>query len=810
MLICLGRRFFCFISKNSTTKKFIVFFALALLYNIAGAQQVYDISGKVADEAGNALTGVVLHFNVNEQTTVTGAKGEFYAYGLPEGELVVICHYLGYEIFTDTIRLVKNLKNYQIRLVPVAYSLEGVEISESKNDGRKKSESMALETVSADFIARNVSGDMMKTLSRLPGVASMDIGSGASKPIIRGLGFNRVVVAEAGINHEAQQWGADHGLEIDQFNVVNAEVIKGPASLLYGSDAIGGVVRLEPFAIPVKDGAQGKLLLHGQTNNNLAGASADISVKRNNKFLQLRLTGISHSDYRVPIDTVTYNTFDFVLDNNYLRNTAGREINFFATAGIKGKNYIQKFNFGNYYRKAGFYADAHGFEIRNSSIDYDSRNRDIDLPYQEVQHLKAISNSAVYLGNYSLKLDLGYQRNDRNEYAEPTEHGYRPMPGGELERSFVKNIFSANALLSKDFGGNRNVSAGLSSEFQDNQIGGWGFIIPAFQRFSAGAFALKNYQISTAISANAGIRFDYGRLTTEPYRDWYVSPVFDDQGNLIDETFALRSPGVDKSFTNLTYSLGMVWRQDQWSAKANIGKAFRMPDARELGADGVNYHLFRQEKGDSTLTSERAWQADISMAKTKDKFQFTVNGFYSWIPNFIYLNPTGDFSDETGLQVFNFVQNKVHRFGGEAELSYQAAGFIKSTVTAEYVYAEQLSGEKKGFGLPFSPPFTANFGLTFTPEINSESFSETWLTLETEIAARQNRIVPPEEPTAGYAVLNLLAGSTLRIGKVNAEIYFQLSNLLNTTYYKHTSYYRLINIPEPGRNARFTIIFPFS
>jgi iron complex outermembrane recepter protein len=781
-----------------------------LLLSRAEAQQAFDISGKVTDENGVGLPGVIVHFNIDEQIAITGGKGEFYAYGLPPGEVAVLCHFMGFDIFEDTLFLDADRKNYKIRLTAVSYELDGVEILDSRQYAGQKSQSMVFESVHADFIAAGVSGDMMKTLSRLPGVASMDIGSGTSKPIIRGLGFNRVVVTEAGINHEAQQWAADHGLEIDQFNVENVRVIKGPASLLYGSDAIGGVVRIEPFAIPTQQGIRGKVLLHGQTNNNLAGTSADVSIRHRDMFLQMRLTGISHSDYRVPIDTVTYNTFDFVLDNNYLRNTAGREINFFATAGIKGKNYIQKFNFGNYYRKAGFYADAHGFEIRNSSIDYDSRNRDIDLPYQEVQHLKAISNSAVYLGNYSLKLDLGYQRNDRNEYAEPTEHGYRPMPGGELERSFVKNIFSANALLSKDFGGNRNVSAGLSSEFQDNQIGGWGFIIPAFKKFSAGAYVLKNHQISTAVSSNAGVRFDYGRLTTEPYRDWYVSPVFDDQGNLIDETFALRSPGIDKSFTNLTYSLGMVWQRDQWLAKANIGKAFRMPDARELGADGVNYHLFRQEKGDSTLTSERAWQVDISMAKTKDKFQFTVNGFYSWIPNFIYLNPTGDFSDETGLQVFNFVQNKVHRFGGEAELSYQAAGFIKSTVTAEYVYAEQLSGEKKGFGLPFSPPFTANFGLTFTPEINSESFSETWLTLETEIAARQNRIVPPEEPTAGYAVLNLLAGSTLRIGKLNTEIYFQLSNLLNTTYYKHTSYYRLINIPEPGRNARFTIIFPFS
>jgi iron complex outermembrane receptor protein len=780
------------------------------LFVFAGvAQEKYSLSGRVLDENGSGMPGVVLHIDQCEQHVTTGKNGRFQVFDLDSGQVLVHAHFLGYDIFSDTIFIDRNIRNYSIKMIPMSYDLDGVEISGNNEALRKREQTLSVQTVDDRFIAENLDADIMKTLSRLPGVSSIDIGSGQSKPVIRGLSFNRVVVAESGIKHEAQQWGVDHGLEIDQYNVANVEVIKGPASLMYGSDAIGGVVRIDPFVVPPGEGVTGDVTLTGKTNNNLLGVSASTMIRKTNRFLHVRLTGITHGDYRVPVDTVTYNTYDFALKDNYLRNTAGRELNAFVAGGFSGKWGRTQVSVGNYYRKSGFYADAHGFEIRNSDIDYDARNRDIDLPYQEVNHIKVISNTKFLFNDHKMDVGLSYQNNHRREYAEPTEHGYRPLPPNSLEREFNKDVFSANVAMNHFFGEGHAMTSGVNLEYQNNRIGGWGFIIPAFQRFTAGAFIYDRLKLTEKISANAGVRFDYGRISLEPYYDWYQSPVFDNNGNIVGEDYMQRSPALTKDFTALTGSVGFNYTSGIFTGKVNFGRSFRLPDARELGADGVNYHMFRQELGDSTLTAETAWQADFSMEFDLDKTRLSFSGFYSWFPNYIYLNPTSEFSDETGLQIFRFVQNEVVRWGGEIAVDQKISDHFTVNLTGEYLYSEQLSGEKKGFGLAFSPPVSALAGLTWTPELWSDVLSGTYFTLETKVTGEQNRVVPPENPTDGYAILNLLAGTNLKLADENFEAYFQINNLLNKTYFNHTSYYRLINIPEPGINVQMTLKWKF-
>ncbi len=782
---------------------------MILLVHALYAQQTVDLSGRVLNENGTSMPGVVLHIGPDDEHVTTGSNGNFRVFGLPRGEITVHAHFLGYEIWADTILLTTDLNNYTIKLVPRAYDLDGVVISEDAGEMQKREQTLVVTNLDRQFIDANLSGDMMKTLSRLPGVSSIDIGSGQSKPVIRGLAFNRVVVAESGIKHEAQQWGVDHGLEIDQFNVADVEVIKGPASLMYGSDAIGGVIRFEPYKVPVNDGASGEVTLTGKSNNNLLGVSGSATVRKKNRFFHARLTGITHGDYRVPIDTVTYNTFDFVLKDHYLRNTAGREINGFLSGGFTGKWGITKLSIGNYYRRSGFYADAHGFEIRNSRIDYDARNRDIDLPYQEVNHLKVISNTKMLFDHHTMDINLSFQNNLRREFAEPTEHGYRPLPPNTLEREFNKNVISANVQMKHLFSEAHSMTSGVNLEYQQNRIGGWGFIIPAFEQFTAGAFIFDQLKLTDRLTANAGARFDLGHIAIQEYQDWYPTPVFDNQGNLVDETFVKRSPSLSKTFTAATGSVGINYSATDFTGKLNFGRSFRLPDARELGADGVNYHMFRQEHGDSTLNPETAWQADLSMELEKGLTAFNLSGFYTCFPNYIYLNPTSEFSDETGLQVFDFVQNEVVRWGGEIEISQQISEVILLNVGGEYVFSEQRSGAKQGFGLAFSPPPSVIGGVTWKPKIWDGFARETFFTLEVKAAGRQDRVVPPEEPTKGYSVLNFQAGSELSLGRELLGIYFQINNIMNTTYFNHTSYYRLINIPEPGRSAQVTLKLKF-
>jgi iron complex outermembrane receptor protein len=215
--------------------------------------------------------------------------------------------------------------------------------------------------------------------------------------------------------------------------------------LLYGSDAIAGVVDIQPPNIPLPNSFGGEVNLLGETNNDLLGVSAGIQTRKQNWFYRARLTYRDYGDYKVPTDRIRYESYIFELHENHLRNTAGREANASFSIGFAKDDIKSETFFSNVNAKNGFFANAHGLEVRTSTIDYDSSNRDVDLPFHKVNHFKVINNTTLYKGKHTLHLDLGYQNNQREEHSEPVPHGYMPTPPNSRERIFTKNTFSINA-----------------------------------------------------------------------------------------------------------------------------------------------------------------------------------------------------------------------------------------------------------------------------------------------------------------------------------------------------------------------------
>ncbi len=789
-------------------RKTILLFLL-LMAVCARGQQMFSLSGVVTDTLGVPVENAVIHLDGSSGLVLSAKDGAFIFSGISAGSYHFCARSLGFSTFYDTIFINSNVSGFAVVLHREPVQLESVTIMENPVERQRRQESHNIGVVGSDFLTENREGSLMKTLEKLPGISSIEIGSGESKPQIRGLGFNRVVVAENGIKHEGQQWGHDHGLEIDQFGVESAEVIKGPASLMYGSDAIGGVINLKQFIIPADDGVAGQMTIHGRTNNNLMGINAGLKGRNANRFYAVKLTAMANGDYRVPTDTISYNTYDFTLKNGYLKNTAGREMNVFAAGGFSWKRGITSITANNYFRKSGFYADAHGFEIRNSQIDFLSSSRDIDLPYQQVNHFKIASYTTLFFKNHKLEINVGYQNNFRQEHSEPVQHGYMPAPDNTLERAYKKDITSANVVMNHIFSEMHTLTAGIQFEFQNNQRGGWGFMIPSFRKFTTGTFIYDKFLMNDKLTLNSGVRFDFGTLATDAYHDWYMSPVYDENGNQTGMDYLERSASLQKEFTNVTWSAGVSYALTKWLMKLNIGKSFRMPDARELAANGVNYQLYRQELGDKTITSEIAWQADLF---AEYKLPFTTvsfSPFFTWFPNYIYLNPTADFSPETGLQEYVFVQNEVLRAGMEFEVHQRVRSDFDLGAALEYVYSEQLSGQKQGFGLPFSPPFSGTISLKWEKTLKQGVVGDLYLLAETVIAARQESVVPPEEPTPGYEVFHFSAGGNFTILRKKIDWVLQFQNIFNTKYFNHTSYYRIIEMPEPGRNLQASITIPF-
>lgn len=647
--------------------------------------------------------------------------------------------------------------------------------------------------VSREFLQQNFAGSLMQTLEAIPGVKAMAIGSGQSKPTIRGLGFNRLAVSEDGIKHEGQQWGDDHGLEIDQFSIDRAEVIKGPAALLYGSDAIGGVLSLYTNHMPTKPFG-GSVQLFGRTNNEQIGMSARVEGRKGRWFYRANATLIDYADYKVPTDSIQYYSYWIKLKDRRLRNTAGCERDGSVMLGYADYNFHTDVRVSDSYAKSGFFANAHGLEVRLSGIDYDHSRRDIDLPYQWVNHLKVLSHTTWRNDVTSAELNLAYQNNQREECSEPVSHGYMPTPDGSLERRFDKSTYTGGLQLRHTVG-NHELRGGLSSEFQHNRRGGWGFIIPDFETLSAGGFVTDRYTVNENLILNAGLRYDFAETHINSYQDWFQTPVGSEM------VYKERSADIRRHFNSITWSAGVNYSTGLWVMKANVGKSFRVPIPKELGADGINYHIFRYERGNQQLDPEESYQIDASISWGNDEWEVQVEPYLNYFPNYIYLNPTAQYVE--GLQLYNYTQAEVLRYGLEAQVKWCLDEHWQAHAQGEYLYARQQSGEKKGYTLPFSTPWSVDTGVRYAFPRNS------FVGISAHIVGAQHEIVPPEKPTDGHWTLNLAAGREFQLHGTTLNVTLHADNLLNRRYYDHTSYYRLIDVPEPGRNISLMVGLEF-
>lgn len=692
--------------------------------------------------------------------------------------------------------------------------LEGVTVIDRAVELRKE-ESSNITFIREDFIRQNRGGSLMKSLERLPGISTIGIGSGTSKPLIRGLGFNQVMVVESGIKHEGQQWGADHGLEVDQYSVDQLTIIKGPASFRYGSDAIAGVVDIQSKQPPAHDGIGGSVDIGGKSNNDWVSGSINLFARRGSWFADGRITYASYADFRVPSDSVFVYDFGVKLDNRKVRNTAGREYNWSLQAGYLADRFRNTITVSSVMSKSGFFANAHGLEPRRVDATlHDASSRDILLPYQEVDHTKITNRMQYVAGNHLIEFDFGFQRNYRKEWSQYVNHGFMPPVyptespyPSSLERLFDKDVFSIN-LRDEFFLEKHSLTVGGSAELQVNNIGGWGFLIPAFKQFSYGFYAVDKYKVNALWQLSGALRFDRSRIHIQAHQDWF--PSVSEKTKPADSDYLYRAHEFDRNFNSLVWSAGFNYSPGDFSFKGNLGTSFRMPIAKELGANGVNYHYFRYEKGDADLSPERSLQLDLGAEFNKEDWHLSFSPFLNYFPNYIYLNPSfeHDFLYGAGNQIFNYTQSEVLRYGAEISAIHQLTEELSFELLGEYVYSEQLSGSKKGYTLPFAPAPSALLNATYRPQADG-FFHDPYLAIDFRMTGKQSLIVPPEKVTPGYELVHLRMGSALMIFDQLVDADLQVQNLFDTKYLNHTSFYRLIDLPEPGRNITVSLRYRF-
>ncbi len=682
--------------------------------------------------------------------------------------------------------------------------LEAVEHKAASDHQTLNGHTLDLTYLGRNSLLRQQGNTFINTLERIPGVSAINTGVGISKPVLRGLSLNRVVVTENGLKQEGQQWGVDHGLEIDQYSVDQVEVLKGPVSVIYGTDGIGGVINILPPIVPAKNTFKGEAISTYKSNNDLLGGSVKLSLNRNDIYTIVRGTYQNFASYRVPADRFFYNGYILPIYDHRLKNTGGREANFQITQGIRRQWGQMSLTVSNVFQQMGFFVGAFG-KPRAYDLYHPESFRTVNKPYQLINHFKVIHNGHFHIYSGQLEWDLGYQNNTRQEIAQPHQHNtYQVVRGNQKkDASLFLNLqtLQLNARFTRQWEKVRNV-AGLASSLQHNRSAGDEFLIPSYFQYQAGLFDYLEYQASDKLLWTAGGRVDLIRQTAE----CTIADSYDRNGSL--RSTDTLSPVLSRNYFNAAVSAGLKYQYSTRQAvRFNAGTAFRVPAINELLSNGIHHGTFRHEKGSELLKEERGVMLDAGWTLSRPKWSVDITPFANYFTNYIFLKPSGIFSplEEAG-QIYLYDQGAAFFGGLEMAVQYKITPALVWSSDMEYVYNRHL---ETGRGLPMTPPMSWRNDITYKPLWNNDLLDQFYISLEGHYFAPQHRTYINEPVTEGYFLLNASLSNSFRLRGTRLTAYLQVRNLTNAVYMNNMSRYRILNLPEQGRNIQVMLRYEF-
>jgi len=762
--------------------------SLVILYTLLGntvfANVLKDIKGKVTDASNNqTLPGATIFIPDLKVSAITNNDGEFTLNNLPaKGNYLIEVHYVGYKTATKIVNFA-NATGLEFSLQPTAIETKEIVITGNIISSTSKRNSASSAVVGKDQLLQP-SSNLIDALTKVPGVSQITTGPSISKPVIRGLGYNRIVTLDDGIKQQGQQWGDEHGIEIDQFKSDRIEILRGAASLMYGSDALGGVINiLEPTTAP-QGQVKGEFITNYATNNGLTANSLMLNGNENGFVWRARGT------YK--------NAYSFKTPTGYFPNSGFNETDLSGMVGLNKSWGYSHLNVSSFRNNIGFYEpalDNNGNFVKEDGeafITSDFKNRTLDFPRQDIRHFKIALNNNFILGNGNLKADFGYQQNQRREMEESSE----PSLFFDLKtyNADLKYYLHETNGWQPVFG--LSADAGKSKNKADDE-----FLIPDYNTYGIGvfAFAKKNWENNTF---SIGARYDFRK---------------NDGKQLIKDGEEIFAPFQNK-FSNVSGALGYTHQfNEEWNFKANAGSAFRAPNPAELASNGVHEGTFRYEIGNSNLNPERSYQVDAALEYEGKIVSASASIYNNYVHNFIYASNNGETITAEGnlYPVYRYGQVNANLYGAEATLTIHPVPFIHFENTFGYVHAQNTSLNKP---LSFIPAGTLRNELRFEPKLKGTN--DAYLSVGINSAFKQTRVDEVfETPTSGYTLLNAGIGATFNLGKQPVKLSVSANNILNQKYYDALSRYKPgrldyqnpnFGIYNVGRNITFGLYVPFT
>ena len=728
---------------------------LAILCSITISAQ-NSISGVVTDANKQPLSNATVYFPQLELGTLTDFEGNYTIKNIPNGAHNIVISLLGFQSISEKIDFTTEIISRDFQLTEKAVEMEEVIISTPfhKLQGDNV---MKVERISAESLKREGAINLSNSITSVPGVEAISTGVAIGKPVIRGLSANRVLTYSQGVRLENQQFGDEHGLGISGNGVESIEIIKGPASLLYGSDALGGVLYINPESFAQRGETHADA---GYSHSaNTIGSSLNGGVQTSGEKLKFlaRIGFATHSDYKTGADyRVTnsrYQETDFKWGTRYQSKSIKTTLRY---------NYNQA--------QIGI----------PEELGEQTTSKSMVSPFQKIDnHILSLDNS-IYLNKGSVDAKLGYIFNDRSEFEEQEEGPALRLKLNTLNYDVKYNFAQLGRL---------EAIAGVQGMYQTNENSGEEILIPDATTKDFGIFGMTHYHLEK-MDIQMGVRYDTRGVVSK------------EAGNTQDGDFRA---AINRNFNSLNLALGTrIDLTDNVVARVNLASGFRAPNLAELASNGVHEGTNRYEIGNSNLSNEQNFQIDVATEYGSEHLELFVNGFYNRINNYIFITPTGSMIEDNF--VFNYVQDDAALFGGEVGLHYHPHPLDWLHLESSF---ETVTGEQKnGNALPLIP--ANKWSNSARVEFDTvKTFEDVYGFIKLASYFNQSEVSDFETPTAGYNLMNLGLGASFDLNTLTINSSLSVTNLFDKPYISHLSRLKADGIFDIGRNVNLQLQVSF-
>ena len=680
-------------------------------------------------------------------------------------------------------------------------NLNEVTVTGVTGDTKLKHATVPVSIIAPQLLRSKASTNIIDAISHQPGISQLTTGGSISKPIIRGLGYNRVVVMSEGVRQEGQQWGDEHGVEVDGSSINSVEILKGPASLMYGSDAMAGVVILHPQATLPEGEMKANVSTEYQTNNGLFAYNLSMAGNQKGFVWNARFSDKMAHAYK--------NKYDGYVPGSQFRERAGR-----LMLGVNKSWGHSRLTWTSYHLTPGIVEGERDPETGELVCNSDNvKTYSKTLPFQEVKHYKLVWDNSLNLSTGYLKAIIGYQQNRRKEYEESED---------EYELFFKLHTLTYDLRYVTNQWNGWKLSTGIGGMYQKSGNEGEEYLIPDYRLFDFGIYATATKSLGDRWTLNGGVRYDHRRM----------------HGDELIEDGDLRFTDFSRHFNGLTGSIGAVCNiNEHFNLRLNVARGFRTPNMSELASNGVHEGSIRYELGNQQLKAEYSLQADLGLDFTSRYVSAQLALFANRIDNYIFTHRLPEEIEE-GYLTYAYTQGDARLLGFEAGVDFHPVHSVHFSNTFSFVDAQQMHASSDTKYLPFTP------APRWTSELKWELFHHSHSTVNhhhnansihrsllnnlyiaagLECYLKQSHIYSADDTettTPGYALLSLSAGTDINVnGKKVAEFYITADNLLNKAYQSHLNRLKYADVNSVtgrrgvfnmGRNVTFKVVIPIN